>query len=131
MMEVPQRTEDPQTDYLAYLLRLWWMSGEGAAGWRASLARPGSDERHGFANLDNLREDDKLRALVREAEVVTVWTGGMRAKSAYTGKGMSCDRLLEVGQSHLTISAVLFPKIGAKIGRRWGTCPALSMSSEP
>ena len=47
------------------------------------------------ALLDNLREDDKLRALVREAEVVTVWTGGMRAKSAYTSKGVSCDRLLE------------------------------------
>jgi hypothetical protein len=47
------------------------------------------------ALLDNLREDDKLRALVREAEVVAVWTGGMRAKSAYTSKGMSCDRLLE------------------------------------
>jgi hypothetical protein len=47
------------------------------------------------ALLDNLREDDKLRALVREAEVVTVWTGGGRAKSADTSKGMSCDRLLE------------------------------------
>jgi len=47
------------------------------------------------ALLANLREDDKLRALVREAEVVTVWTGGQRAKSAYTSKGMSCDRLLE------------------------------------
>jgi hypothetical protein len=45
--------------------------------------------------LADLREDDKLRALVREAEVVTVWTGGQRAKSAYTHKGMSCDRLLE------------------------------------
>ena len=32
-------TEEQQTDYLAYLLRLWRMRGEGAAGWRASLAR--------------------------------------------------------------------------------------------
>lgn len=44
--------------------------------------------------LADLQEDDKLRALVREAEVVTVWTGGIRAKSAYTSKGVSCDRLL-------------------------------------
>jgi hypothetical protein len=45
--------------------------------------------------LADLREDDKLRALVREAEVVTVWTGGIRAKAAYESKGVSCDRLLE------------------------------------
>jgi hypothetical protein len=54
MTEGPQGTEELETDYLAYLLRLWRMRGEGAAGWRASLARPGSDERHGFANLDDL-----------------------------------------------------------------------------
>jgi hypothetical protein len=45
--------------------------------------------------LADLQEDDRLRALVREAEVVTVWTGGQRAKSAYTHKGVNCDRLLE------------------------------------
>ena len=54
MTKSPQGTEEQQTDYLAYLLRLWRMSGEGAVGWRASLARPGSSERHGFANLDEL-----------------------------------------------------------------------------
>ena len=74
MTKSPQGTEEQQTDYLAYLLRLWRMSGEGAAGWRASLARPGSGERHGFASLDELllflrrqtgagseRDDDKGR----------------------------------------------------------------------
>ncbi len=54
MTEGPQRTEELKTDYLAYLLRLWRMQGDGAAGWRASLACPGSGKRHGFANLDDL-----------------------------------------------------------------------------
>lgn len=44
--------------------------------------------------LANLREDDKLRALVREAEVATVWTGGYRAYATYTFSGVTCERLL-------------------------------------
>jgi hypothetical protein len=47
-------TEEQVTDYLAYLLRLWRMRGEGSAGWRASLASPGDGEQHGFASLDEL-----------------------------------------------------------------------------
>jgi hypothetical protein len=54
MTECPQGTEEQETDYLAYLLRLWRMRGEGAAGWRASLVQPGGGECHGFANLDEL-----------------------------------------------------------------------------
>jgi hypothetical protein len=54
MTEDPQGTEEQQIDDLAYLLRLWRMRGQGAGGWRASLARPGSGERHGFSNLDDL-----------------------------------------------------------------------------
>lgn len=54
MTDSSRGAEEQQTDYLAYLLRLWRMQGEGAAGWRASLARPGSGEQHGFANLDDL-----------------------------------------------------------------------------
>jgi hypothetical protein len=54
MTEGAQGTEEQETDYLAYLLRLWRMRGEGVAGWQASLARPGSGERHGFASLDEL-----------------------------------------------------------------------------
>jgi len=54
MTKSPRGTEEQDSDYLTYLLRLWRMSGEGAAGWRASLARPGSGERYGFANLDDL-----------------------------------------------------------------------------
>jgi hypothetical protein len=45
--------------------------------------------------LADLREDDKLRALLREAEVVTVWTGGERSYRAYANKGVNCDRALE------------------------------------
>jgi hypothetical protein len=50
----PRDTEEPVPDYLAYLLRLWRMQGEGAAGWLASLTSPDSGERHGFAGLDDL-----------------------------------------------------------------------------
>jgi hypothetical protein len=54
MTKSPNGTNDPAPDYLTYLLRLWRMRGEGAAGWRASLAAPGSGERYGFASLDDL-----------------------------------------------------------------------------
>lgn len=45
-----------QPDYLSYLLRLWRVSGEGEAPWRASLESPHTGERRGFANLDRLCE---------------------------------------------------------------------------
>lgn len=45
--------------------------------------------------LSDLQKNDKLRALVREAEVVTVWTGGQRSYRAYSSKGVTCDRILE------------------------------------
>jgi hypothetical protein len=54
MTKSPTGTDETVPDYLTYLLRLWRMRGEGAAGWRASLAAPGSGERHGFASLDDL-----------------------------------------------------------------------------
>jgi hypothetical protein len=40
--------------YLSYLLRLWQVSGEGEAVWRASLESPHTGERHGFADLAGL-----------------------------------------------------------------------------
>jgi len=50
-----------QTRYLAYLLRLWRVSGEGESrngegtpAWRASLQSPQTRERRGFASLDDL-----------------------------------------------------------------------------
>ncbi len=48
-----------QKRYLAYLLRLWQESAGDLPGgeaplWRASLERPQSDERQGFANLADL-----------------------------------------------------------------------------
>ena len=54
MTKNPKGTDELVPDYLTYVLRLWRMRGEGAAGWRASLAGPGSGERHGFASLDDL-----------------------------------------------------------------------------
>ena len=54
MTKSPKGTDETVPDYLTYLLRLWRMRGEGVAGWRASLAAPGSGERHGFASLDDL-----------------------------------------------------------------------------
>jgi hypothetical protein len=40
--------------YFAYLLRLWRVDDDEAPVWRASLQRPGGEERHGFASLDEL-----------------------------------------------------------------------------
>jgi hypothetical protein len=43
-----------QPDYLSYLLRVWRVSGEDAAHWRASLQSPHTGERRGFASLTDL-----------------------------------------------------------------------------
>jgi hypothetical protein len=43
-----------QSDYLSYLLRLWRVSDEEKAVWRASLESPHTGERRGFANLAEL-----------------------------------------------------------------------------
>jgi hypothetical protein len=43
-----------QPDYLSYLLRLWRVSGEEKAVWRASLESPHTGERRGFANSTDL-----------------------------------------------------------------------------
>jgi hypothetical protein len=40
--------------YLAYMLRLWQVDGEGGPTWRASLESPHTGERHGFASLEAL-----------------------------------------------------------------------------
>ncbi len=44
----------PSRHYLAYMLRLWQVGGEGQATWRASLESPHTGERHGFASLEAL-----------------------------------------------------------------------------
>ncbi len=43
-----------QRRYLSYLLRLWQTSDGKKQIWRASLESPGSGERQGFANLQDL-----------------------------------------------------------------------------
>jgi len=40
--------------YRSYLLRVWRVSGEETATWRASLESPHTGERWGFADLDEL-----------------------------------------------------------------------------
>jgi hypothetical protein len=45
---------EERRQYRAYLLRLWWASHNGQAGWRASLEEPHTGVRHGFATLDQL-----------------------------------------------------------------------------
>jgi len=42
--------------YLAFMLRLWQVDGEGRPTWRASLESPRTGERHGFASLEALYE---------------------------------------------------------------------------
>jgi hypothetical protein len=41
-------------EYLSYLLRLWRVSGEDKAVWRASLESPHTGERRGFGDLAGL-----------------------------------------------------------------------------
>ncbi len=43
-----------QQRYLSYLLRLWQTSDGEAHVWRASLQTPGTGERRGFANVQDL-----------------------------------------------------------------------------
>ena len=54
-------------DYLAYLLRIWHIKGEGELGWRASLEDPHSGEMLGFPNIEALI--DYLHELVRNLQV--------------------------------------------------------------
>ncbi len=46
-------TEEPR-EYLAYLLRLWKVSGAGPPAWRASLEDPHTRARKGFSDLESL-----------------------------------------------------------------------------
>jgi hypothetical protein len=53
-----------QKRYLSYLLRLWQESAGDQPGgatpvWRASLERPQTDQRQGFADLDELFTDSR------------------------------------------------------------------------
>lgn len=52
--------------YLSYLLRMWQTSDGEKDVWQASVQSPGSEERHGFASLEELV--DFLQAQAQEAE---------------------------------------------------------------
>jgi hypothetical protein len=52
--------------YLSYLLRLWQTSDGKQTVWRASLQSPHSEERHGFASLEDLM--DFLKAQTEKTE---------------------------------------------------------------
>jgi hypothetical protein len=45
---------EEQPDYLAYLLRLWRVSEQGKAVWRASLQNSLNGDLLGFASLDDM-----------------------------------------------------------------------------
>ena len=45
---------DRRSGYLSYLLRLWPEKNQEKLIWRASLERPGSEERLGFKDLESL-----------------------------------------------------------------------------
>ncbi|HRQ42578.1 MAG TPA: hypothetical protein PLD25_32075 [Chloroflexota bacterium] len=44
-------TNQPHSDYLAYLVRLWH---EGQGVWRSTLENPHNGERHAFADVEAL-----------------------------------------------------------------------------
>jgi hypothetical protein len=50
-----------ESDYQAYLLRLWPVEANGRSYWRASIQNVSTGERHGFADLE------ALFAFLREA----------------------------------------------------------------
>jgi len=54
--------------YLSYLLRLWQTDDQGQAVWRASLEYPGTRERQGFADLDELFEFLQTQTLSRDEQ---------------------------------------------------------------
>ena len=65
------RTEllDPERSrYLSYLLRLWQEHDQGAVVWRASLERPGTGERYGFADPEALFTFLRARLLAQSEE---------------------------------------------------------------
>jgi hypothetical protein len=55
-MPAPSQHAARPRDYIAYLLRLWRTGDSSAGVWRASLESPGSGERRGFANVQDLFE---------------------------------------------------------------------------
>ena len=48
------KIHEPRQRYLSYLLRMWQTSEGEAQTWRASLQSPGSENRQGFASLQDL-----------------------------------------------------------------------------
>lgn len=54
MIYVCSRKRRAQSRYLSYLLRLWQTGDGEELVWRASLQSPGSEERQGFASLEDL-----------------------------------------------------------------------------
>jgi len=46
--------DNKESTYQSFLLRLWLADGDGKPAWRASLERPLTGERKGFANLAEL-----------------------------------------------------------------------------
>jgi hypothetical protein len=59
-----------QSGYQSYLLRLWQTSDGKETVWRASLQSPSSEERHGFASLEELMGFLKAQAEQPEDEKI-------------------------------------------------------------
>ena len=58
---MPKQQSQPR--YLSYLLRLWQTSDGKTSVWRASLQSPGSEERLGFASLEELLDFLRTRTV--------------------------------------------------------------------
>lgn len=57
---------DERSGYLSYLLRLWSEKNQEKLIWRASLERPGSEERLGFKDLESVF--DYIQARIAQVE---------------------------------------------------------------
>lgn len=64
------RRQEKEFPYLVYLLRLWPTADGEAEVWRASLQRPETGERYGFASLEALFAflDGRTRAADEDVE---------------------------------------------------------------
>jgi hypothetical protein len=68
-------SKQTEQSYQSYLLRLWQTSDGDRQVWRASLEKPGTGKRHGFASLRELYEFIEAQAKPQNDPDPTQLTG--------------------------------------------------------
>lgn len=78
---------DRQSHYLAYMLRLWTVNGEGKLAWRASVEDALSGECRNFASLDALFDYLRARADRESGVFVSKKHGSLSDKQRGSSNG--------------------------------------------